>query len=108
MININISTNKNGYINITDLIEIHSSDPTSVPLKNLNKYVVQTHRTITCENKQGRYIKHQKLIDGKWVLHNLNGPAVIHLKSKKECFFIDGIEYQDELQYLVAKEAYTQ
>ena len=106
MININISTNKNGYINITDLIEIHSSDPTSVPLKNLNKYVVQTHRTITCENKQGRYIKHQKLIDGKWVLHNLNGPALINLDTNETSFFIDGIQYQNESQYLTAKENY--
>lgn len=75
------------------------------PLQNISPYIKNATRVLTYEDE---YVQYQKLIDGKWVLHNLNGPAVIHLKSKKECFFIDGVEYQDELQYLVAKEAYIQ
>lgn len=55
-----------------------------------------------------RYVQHQKFLNGTWVLHNLNGPAVIDKLEDKEQFFIDGVEYQDELQYLVAKEAYIQ
>ena len=80
----------------------NSTNPLS-PTQQLNENVKETNRTVYCLD---RYIQHQKLIDGKWVLHNINGPAVIDMLENKEYFFIDGIKYQDELQYLVAKETY--
>ena len=73
------------------------------PTQQLNENVKETNRTVYCLD---RYIQHQKIKNGEWVLHNLNGPAVIDMLENKEYFFIDGIKYQDELQYLVAKETY--
>lgn len=88
-------------IESTDYEEISYKEP----LQNISPYIKNATRVLTYEDE---YVQYQKLIDGKWVLHNLNGPAVIDKLEDKEQFFIDGVEYQDELQYLVAKEAYIQ
>ena len=74
------------------------------PLQNISPYIKNATRVLTYEDE---YVQYQKLIDGKWVLHNLNGPAVINMHTNKTAFFIDGINYSDELQYLVAKETYN-
>lgn len=68
---------------------------------------IEQIRKITYHDNFFQYIQHQKFLNGKWVLHNLNGPAVINLDTNKTAFFIDGINYSDELQYLVAKETYN-
>lgn len=52
------------------------------------------------------YIQYQLKKDGKWILHNTNGPAVIDSVNEETAYFINGIEYTNELQYLVAKGDY--
>ena len=84
-----------------------AKNPMKEAIQSSNNEIEQT-RKITYHDNFFQYIQYQKFSNGKWVLHNLNGPAVIDKLEDKEQFFIDGVEYQDELQYLVAKEAYIQ
>lgn len=83
-----------------------AKNPMKEAIQSSNNEIEQT-RKITYHDNFFQYIQYQKFSNGKWVLHNLNGPAVINLDTNKTEFFIDGINYSDELQYLVAKETYN-
>lgn len=88
------------YPSIEELTKQTNVNPIKNPIPSSFKQAKTTSRIITYKN---RYTQHQKFLNGKWVLHNLNGPAVIDSKENKEYFFIDGIQYENELQYLVKK-----
>lgn len=90
---------------IAELSEMKKGDlkPMKEPVKGKTKKLSKKYIKVIYDN---RYIQYQKLIDGKWVLHNLNGPAVIDSVNEKTAYFINGIEYTNELQYLVAKGDY--
>lgn len=49
------------------------------------------------------YIQYQLKKDGKWILHNTNGPAVTNTENNEKAFFINGIKCNTELQYAVMK-----
>lgn len=83
-----------------------AKNPMKEAIQSSNNEIEQT-RKITYHDNFFQYIQYQKFSNGKWVLHNLNGPAVINLDTNETAFFIDGINYSDELQYLVAKETYN-
>lgn len=83
-----------------------AKNPMKEAIQLPNNEIEQT-RKITYHDNFFQYIQHQKFLNGKWVLHNLNGPAVINLDTNETAFFIDGVDCSDELQYLVAKETYN-
>lgn len=77
--------------------------PMKQPLKGPALYTTKINRIIIYDN---RYFQHQLKKNGKWILHNTNGPAVVDSLLKRSSFFINGVEYENEFQYLVAKGDY--
>lgn len=86
----NINSNKNPM-----------EQPIIVKIKR--KKIGKNIRLIYYDN---RYTQYQLKKNGKWVLHNLNGPAVIDKFSNRKNFFVNGFKCDNELQYLVAKGDY--
>lgn len=77
--------------------------PMKQPLKGPALYTTKINRIIIYDN---RYFQHQLKKNCKWILHNTNGPAVVDSLLKRSSFFINGVEYENEFQYLVAKGDY--
>ena len=76
---------------------IHSSDPSSNEKQKIIQLEMYGKKQYQCLS----------FIDNKWVLHNLNGPAIFDEEGIiRPRFYINGVEYKTELQYLVEKENY--